>query len=84
MNEEAGNGRKWSRRVRVAIGWAVLNFGSLYLVKIASLDMPLLTSLVDKSTWIACILIAGISGTDAIKLKYTAAQSADRTKKNLK
>lgn len=55
-----------SRRFWIAIGWAVLNYGSTYLQPLLELDKALVQLLIEKSAWIAGLLIVGLSGTSAL------------------
>lgn len=64
--KEKQNIRKTWRRVRTALVWAVLNVILIILQPLVGLDQSLVDKFLDKSTWIAGLLIVGLSGTNAI------------------
>lgn len=47
--------------------WMTVNYGSVYLQPLLSLDKGLVQLLVEKSTWIVGGIILGLSGTDAVR-----------------
>ena len=63
-----GNGelakRIFNRRLKVAGSWAVLNYATLFLQPLLTLSEELCLRILDKSTWVAGLLIVGLSGTD--------------------
>jgi hypothetical protein len=70
------NGRRdWNRRCWTAIFWAVSNLAVMFLQNIAVLNIDLAKLYLEKSSWVAGLLIAGITGTDAIS-KYVEAKPA--------
>lgn len=60
------NIKKTWRRVRTALAWAVLNVSMITLQPVLKLDQGLVDKFLDKSTWIAGLLIIGLSGTNAM------------------
>lgn len=56
-----------SRRWLIAVGWAVLNYTTTYLQPILNLNAELVRLLIEKSAWIAGLLIVGLSGTNALR-----------------
>ncbi len=58
--------KKTWRRVRTASIWVVVNLSLLVLQPIVNLDISLVGKFLDRSTWIAGLLITGLSGTNAI------------------
>ncbi len=58
--------KRWGRRVAAAVAWAVLNYTTIHLQPTLELDVGLVNLIVEKSTWIAGLLIIGLSGTDAV------------------
>jgi len=58
--------KRWGRRVGAAISWSVLCFSIVYLQPKLKLDVSLVELVIEKATWIAGLLILGLSGTDAI------------------
>lgn len=59
--------KRWGRRVGASLGWAVLNYSVIYFQPLLNLNADLITLVIEKSTWIAGLLIFGLSGTDAMK-----------------
>jgi len=61
--------KRWGRRVGTAIVWAVLAYASSCLQPVLNMDVSLLTLVINKSAWIAGILILGLTGTDYIQAR---------------
>jgi hypothetical protein len=61
-----GNKKRWGRRVGTAIVWAVLNFGLAILEPIIHCTPETIQLFMTKSTWIAGLLIVGLSSTDTV------------------
>jgi hypothetical protein len=62
---------RWkSKRFWTAIGWAVLNYSCVYLQPILKLNENLVQLLFNKSSWIAGILILGLSATNMANVKW--------------
>lgn len=60
--------KKWrSRRFWIALAWGVFNYATTYLQPILELDKDLVHLLIEKSAWIAGLLIVGLSGTSAVR-----------------
>ena len=67
MTTPKQNGFKWwNRRVGTAGIWAVLNFGMVLVQPLVNIDPTLVQLFIEKSTWIAGLLIIGLTGTDAL------------------
>lgn len=62
----ANGARRWGRRVKTAIVWGVLNFGLILMQPVYTLSPELCKLFMERSTWIAGLLIAGITGTDTV------------------
>lgn len=59
--------KRWGRRVAAAISWSALCFSIVYLQPKLKLDVGLVELVITKATWIAGLLIIGLSGTDAVQ-----------------
>lgn len=61
------NKKRWGRRVGTAVIWATLNYSITCLQPALNLKGDLISLIIEKSTWIAGLLIIGLSGTDAVR-----------------
>jgi hypothetical protein len=60
---------KWEGRRRLIIGgvWVACNYLTVFLQPHMKLDLSLVSSLLEKSTYVAVIGIVGLTGTDAVR-----------------
>jgi len=58
-----------NRKLKTGAFWAVICVGSVWLQPYLNLDIGLVEKLLDKSTWIAGLIIAGIAGVNALHAK---------------
>ena len=58
---------KWGRRVAVGVVWVVLNYVTVYIQPILKIDNTSVQLLINKSVWLAAVLVVGLSGTDAME-----------------
>lgn len=61
-----GNKKRWGRRVGTALIWTILNFSLAILEPIIHCTPETVQLFMDKSTWIAGLLIVGLSSTDTV------------------
>lgn len=67
MEDKLDTKKTW-RRVRTAIVWVVTNIALILLQteKLLNLDKDIVLLFIEKSSWIAGLLIVGLTGTNAV------------------
>lgn len=58
--------RMHNRRMKIGFFWAVVCVASVWIQPYLKLDIGLVSKLLDKGTWVAGLLIVGISGVNAL------------------
>jgi len=64
--KRANGVKRWNRRVGTALIWTILNFSCLILEPVLKLDAVTVQLFMEKSTWIAGLLIVGLTSTDTV------------------